>query len=197
MKDSTIGMIYRIGSIFLIVFFGVYIPATLSTKIDHTEAEYSQYRTDTESRIAQLERELSVYKASYKKAEFVQQEIDCLAQNIYYEAALEPYEGKLAVAEVTVNRVKSKAFPKTVCGVVQQQHKGVCQFSWVCKKKAAIIKTYSAWKDARKIAENFLVKNKRTSVVKGATYFHADHITPNWVDEKTYITQIGQHVFYN
>jgi spore germination cell wall hydrolase CwlJ-like protein len=46
---------------------------------------------------------------------------DCLAKNIYYEAGSEPEEGKVAVAMVTINRVRDGRFGKTVCSVVDQR----------------------------------------------------------------------------
>ena len=47
--------------------------------------------------------------------------------------------GKIAVAFVTLNRVKSAKYPKTICNVVAQKGKnGVCQFSWVCSKTKKI-----------------------------------------------------------
>jgi spore germination cell wall hydrolase CwlJ-like protein len=48
-------------------------------------------------------------------------DIDCLAKNIYYEAGSEPEEGKVAVAMVTINRVRDGRFGKSVCSVVDQR----------------------------------------------------------------------------
>ena len=47
-------------------------------------------------------------------------ELHCLAKNVYHEARGESKAGKLAVAHVTLNRVHSDEFPDTVCGVVYQ-----------------------------------------------------------------------------
>src|SRR3990167_4467018 len=60
------------------------------------------------------------------------QDLRCLTEVIYYEDPHEPYEGRLAVATVVMNRKKSPSFPKTVCGVVYQRNPRGCQFSWVC-----------------------------------------------------------------
>ena len=48
------------------------------------------------------------------------EDLICLAENIYWEARNQSLEGKLAVAHVTINRVKSNKFPNNVCGVVKQ-----------------------------------------------------------------------------
>ena len=47
----------------------------------------------------------------------------CLAQNIYFEAGNQPFSGKLAVANVVLNRVESSQFPDTICEVVKQTKK--------------------------------------------------------------------------
>ena len=49
-------------------------------------------------------------------------ELECLTKNIYWEAASEPFEGKVAVAQVTMNRVQSGRFASSVCGVVHQKN---------------------------------------------------------------------------
>ena len=44
-----------------------------------------------------------------------------------------PVEGRRAVAQVVLNRLRHPAFPKSVCGVVYQgAGSGVCQFTFVC-----------------------------------------------------------------
>jgi len=67
----------------------------------------------------------------------VEKQLQCMARNIYWEAASEPFEGKVAVAQVTINRVQSGKFADSVCGVVYQKtkffEKVVCQFSWFCE----------------------------------------------------------------
>ena len=53
------------------------------------------------------------------------EEVECLAENIYFESAMEPKEGKLAVAFVTMNRLKSGKFADSICGVVKQKIQNV------------------------------------------------------------------------
>ena len=65
-----------------------------------------------------------------------ERQLTCLAKNIYHEAATEPFEGKVAVAQVTLNRAESGRFPSDICNVVYQKNvfmdKVICQFSWAC-----------------------------------------------------------------
>ena len=63
------------------------------------------------------------------------QQVDCLAQNMYFESGWEPETGQIAVAMVTINRQESGNYPSTICGVVKQKIASTCQFSWVCEYK--------------------------------------------------------------
>ena len=47
-------------------------------------------------------------------------ELDCMAANIYFEASTQERIGKIGVAQVTMNRVRSPEFPNSVCEVVYQ-----------------------------------------------------------------------------
>ena len=123
-----------------------------------------------------------------------EKEITCLAKNIYYEAPDEPYEGKLAVATVTMNRVKHSAFPKTVCGVVYQRNPRGCQFSWTCGPRTTM--NVALYNDAKKIAINVLTKQLRLTSIKNALYFHNTSVNPDWDDFAHPIKQIGNHIFY-
>jgi N-acetylmuramoyl-L-alanine amidase len=126
-------------------------------------------------------------------------QIHCLAQNIYYEARGEPDAGKYAVAEVTINRSESKSFPKTICAVVHQKYKNVCQFSWVCTKSRPSIRSDDEnWQQAKMIATNMLLFDENRSIMKNHTalYFHAKNVHPSWSKSKYHIKIIGQHIFY-
>lgn len=122
-----------------------------------------------------------------------ERELTCLAKNIAFEATGESYEGKLAVATVTMNRVKSRSFPKTVCGVVYQRNTRGCQFSWTCGPHSKLEK--NIYDESRKIARDVLTRNMRLVSIKNALYFHNTSIEPNWTFAKP-IVQIGRHIFY-
>lgn len=128
-----------------------------------------------------------------------QKQVDCLAENIMFEAGREPKEGQIAVALVTLNRLASGNYGDDVCGVVKQKVNGICQFSWVCEpintvKRLTLIHTPN-YNDIRGLAI-YTIFNYDTmkDVTKGATYYHADYVNPNWGLPKT--TQIGRHIFY-
>jgi len=120
------------------------------------------------------------------------QELGCLAMNIYHEARGETEKGKLAVAAVTINRVKNKHYPNNVCDVVWQRK----QFSWTeLKPKYQIIKDEKAWVSALQIAQLFL-DGGDWSGVGNATHYHSLAVSPNWKDNSHLVTQVGNHLFY-
>ena len=142
-------------------------------------------------------------KAAHDNVELTMSErtkqLECLTKNIYWEAAGEPFEGKVAVAQVTLNRVDDGRFGKGVCGVVYQKNiiyeKVICQFSWVCEGTHKIKPVYAAmYKESEEVAKKVLLENFRLPSLSNAMYYHATYVQPGWRKQK--ITQIGQHIFY-
>ena len=129
-----------------------------------------------------------------------QRQLDCLAQNIYHEAGLESFEGKVAVAQVTINRANSGNFPNTICGVVHQKtyiskDRAVCQFSWVCNPTIKVRYLSDAWKESLLVAQQVLYGELRADRLDEALYFHEARINPHWPLER--VARIGNHVFYS
>lgn len=120
----------------------------------------------------------------------------CLTQAVYYEAGFEPVEGRRAVAQVVLNRLRHAAFPKSICGVVYQgARSGVCQFTFVCDGALYRAPELGAWRDARAIAEAALSGYVERSVGE-ATHYHADYVAPRWAPLLAKVRQIGAHIFY-
>ena len=128
-----------------------------------------------------------------------ERQLQCLTQNIYWEAASEPFEGKVAVAQVTMNRMNSGKFPDSVCGVVQQRNviyeKVICQFSWFCetahKTKPVHPRLYE---ESEAVAKKVLFEGFRLDSMREALYYHADYVNPKW--NKDRVGTIGRHIFY-
>jgi spore germination cell wall hydrolase CwlJ-like protein len=138
-------------------------------------------------------------QAGYVSAAERMKQLDCLTRNIYWEAASEPFEGKVGVAQVTLNRVESGKFAPTVCGVVYQKNvfyqKVVCQFSWYCENVSKIRPIHKEmWKESEEVAKKVLLENFRLPSLKNALYYHADYVNPGW--QKPKIDKIGRHIFY-
>ena len=120
----------------------------------------------------------------------------CLTQAVYYEAGFEPLEGRRAVAQVVINRMRHPAFPKSVCGVVYQGASSpVCQFSFVCDGSLYRAPAPAAWRDAKAVAAAALLGYVETSV-GSATHYHADYVAPRWAPMLTKVAQLGAHIFY-
>ena len=120
-------------------------------------------------------------------------QVDCLTENIYYEAGFEPRDGKIAVAMVTLNRVQNPQFPKDICSVVKQKTKSTCQFTWFCENKT--LQNNSAYLQARDIALLVYANyEKMHDMTQGALFYHADYVNPKWKLERTVV--IGRHIFY-
>jgi spore germination cell wall hydrolase CwlJ-like protein len=132
-------------------------------------------------------------------AEMRQKQLDCLARNIYHEAGYEPFEGKVAVAQVTINRAESGHFPSDICKVVYQKNivyeKVLCQFSWYCES-ATLKKPMNGpvYYESMEVAKKVLLEGFRLPSVKDALYFHGDYINPGWKRER--VAKIGRHIFY-
>ena len=153
----------------------------------------------TKKKFEKLQSELVQTSAvSNNPADKIKQ-LNCLARNIYWEAASEPFEGKVAVAQVTLNRVESGQFGSDICNTVFQKNviyqKIICQFSWVCegsfKLKPVLHKNYA---ESEEVAKKVLFENFRLPSLTHAMYYHADYVNPGWRREK--IAVIGRHIFY-
>ena len=122
-------------------------------------------------------------------------ELHCLAENVYYESKGESFEGKLAVAQVTINRVNSGKFPSTICGVVKQKIGQTYQFSWVGMTVSKLKNPYQ-WEESVIVAKKALTSSVAHDILhkSNALYFHANYVNPGW--KLTRVTQIGNHIFY-
>ena len=118
-------------------------------------------------------------------------EVHCLAQNIYHEARGESFEGQMAVAQVTVNRVRSGKFQPTVCGVVHAHR----QFSWTLDKRKKV-KDSKAWQASLTIARAVLKQGMGLPNFE-ALYFHTHQVRPCWNRSKRVVAVIGNHIFYS
>ncbi len=124
-------------------------------------------------------------------------DLECLTQAVYYEARGESPSGQYAVAQVVMNRVKHRAFPKSVCGVVFQGagRRTGCQFSFACDGSMRGRREGAAWERARRVAARAL-DGYVYAPVGNATHFHTTAVNPRWSGTLTRVTQVGQHIFY-
>ena len=189
--------------LFLIMFFivGIYENSvaiensiTHKTPVIIQHGEILDYVTADDLLIAEIEKQLT-----------------CMAKNIFFEAAVESTAGRLAVAQVTLNRVKSHRFPNSVCEVVyeglhyttasgkQIPKRNRCQFSWYCDGKSDDPRKVRSWKNSQLIAKWFYDHQDRLmDITDGATHYHADWMQkyPNWARTYKRNVRIDDHIFY-
>ena len=135
----------------------------------------------------------------------------CLALAIYYEARGESEMGQIAVAQVILNRVKSRKYPSSICSVVYQNaHKrNRCQFSFTCDGRPEDPRHHLAWSKARALARAVNCQNRCTrsphqdsplmrleEPMQRASHYHATYVAPRWSRRLKRSGQIGQHIFY-
>ena len=121
------------------------------------------------------------------------QDLFCMAKNIYHEAGSEPTLGKYAVAQVTINRMKSPQYKDTVCSVVFEPY----QFSWAnYHGRRWTTPRGENWQEAKRIARDVLANGKRIHGLDDALFYHATYVRPSWSRKFDRVTRIGLHIFY-
>ena len=141
--------------------------------------------------IAQTDK--SVLELDKKPILYNTKDLKCLAQNIFFEAGTESMLGKIAVGQVTVNRVKIGHWGETVCEVVNAKD----QFSWTNRDENKIERGSEQYKDSLAAAKKILSNHQRLRALRHALFYHADYVQPNWADRSQRVGKIGVHVFYN
>ncbi len=124
-------------------------------------------------------------------------EMKCLAEAIYFEARGEALEGQYAVGEVIINRVLSKDFPNSVCGVISEgaNRLNACQFSYNCDGKLETITEKKIYERILKLSQMLLEPSARF-LTGGATFYHSKLVSPSWSKKFIKTNEIGNHVFY-
>ena len=121
----------------------------------------------------------------------------CLTEALYFEARGESLTGQVAVAEVILNRVDSKLYPNSICGVVKQgQHRrNGCQFSYNCDGKKNIVGNKKVFERLGRLAW-IMMKGKPRTLTDRALYYHNTTVKPRWAKKFVRTARIGEHIFY-
>jgi len=141
------------------------------------------------------------------KASDANNEIYCMAQNIYFEAGNQPLAGKIAVAQVVINRTNHPNYPTTMCDVIYQAKwkenwlgnlvpiRHQCQFSWFCDGKSDDPVDSPTWMNSLKVAAD-VVQGKYGDITEGSTHYHSVYVNPYWADSLNETVVINEHIFY-
>ena len=144
---------------------------------------------------------------------FKNNEITCLAKNMYFEARSEGIAGVVATTQVVYNRVNSEEYPNTICEVIEQakisqwwlKEKGIikpiknkCQFSWFCDGYSDEPKDDKTYSELFELAEQFVNGEHEgmIDITGGALWYHADYVHPRWSNSKEVTAKVGRHIFY-
>ncbi len=119
---------------------------------------------------------------------YTAEELDLLARLIMAETESQPYEAKVAVGSVVMNRIESGLFAPTISGVINQKIDGYYQFSpvqngWI--NRAANEECIKAAKEAL----------DGVDTTNGAIWYYDDSTTNQWILSKTVSIQYGRMIF--
>ena len=176
------------GSLSLVTLFGVGVLGFSELKAQ--EQERANINALIEAEIADLQ---------------YNEQLQCMALNIYHEARSDSNLGQEAVGMVTMNRVQSRKYPDTICDVVYQAHvnskgqpiRNKCQFSWYCDGKSDTPKNKDkfeeAMNNAKWVLENYGIER---DITDGAIMYHAYYSNPYWSVHYNKTSRIESHIFY-
>ena len=173
---NKIGMKFFVHSMMLL---GICFLIVSNTKEQKTKSVQTAYSDDFTKKSVEFDKLHYLWVKSYRPKSRKIVEINCLAQNIYFEARNTEYKEQLAVAFVTKNRILSGDFPDNFCDVVHQPN----QFSWTkMSKRYRSIKDLDSWKSALKISESIINEEIWYDNTHGATHYYAYKLinSPKW-----------------
>lgn len=172
-----------------------------ATSLSHWEATYSTLfkaeeeiatklmaKTNITINNEEQDSAMSVFNYNNGQLKLSKIDIDLMAKLVYAESRGEPFEGKIAVASVVLNRVVSPGFPKTVEGVVFQKNAFSCVVN-------GDIKAYPDEVCYNAVYEAIRGKDPTNE----ALFFYNPSIaTCSWMKgkEKVSPTKIGNHLFF-
>jgi spore germination cell wall hydrolase CwlJ-like protein len=144
-----------------------------------------------------------LYKGGWPLAALVQkysagapldEQTNCLATAVYFEARGEALEGQLAVARVIMNRAASGKYPSSWCGTMTQPW----QFSFVNPRTGQYpqVAAASASRARAQGVARLAAANVIPSVGSDVLWYHATYVAPSWGRRLSRDQQIGAHIFY-
>ncbi len=178
-----------------------HVPAKLDTmtadKIRPLHAEDARTINSQQPLASEAITPPTAFKPMFAAASQRVRALDCLATAIYYEAGMEGEDGQRGVAQVVLNRVRHKAYPNSVCGVVYQgaERSSGCQFTFTCDGSLARAPAPRRFAQARRIAADALAGSVYAPVGL-STHYHADYVVPYWSPSLLKTAVVGAHIFY-
>jgi len=134
-----------------------------------------------------------------------EEQLECLAQNVYHESRTQSQSGQFAVTHVVLNRVKSSDYPNEICAVVKQGKlarngkplRDRCQFSWYCDGKSDEPKNLPIWERSKRAAlDAYMLHTIGFDASEGSLFYHAIYVSPHWKSSVDRAVRIDDHIFY-
>jgi len=126
-------------------------------------------------------------------------EMQCMQCALYWEARSEPSDDQFLVGLTILNRVRSKQYPNTICGVVWEKH----QFTFTEDGKSDTMKDTKAIKQTNKMATEILhhddygTGNFDVETSPTAMYYHDTSIDPPyWTNHMKAYARTKSFIFY-
>ncbi|WP_400246765.1 cell wall hydrolase [Niallia sp. JL1B1071] len=166
-------------TITLVIGSYIYVPSVAKAATTNTEET-----KNVSTRKFAVDKKENV-QASDESANLTNNEKNLLARLVHAEAKGEPFAGKVAVADVVLNRVENKQFPDSVESVIHEKNAFQPVQNGSIQKKAD--------KESRKAVEEALKNGKEN---KELLYFYnPDTATSDWIFSRTVVKRIGNHAF--
>ena len=198
MSDKVVGYAC-VGTMIAVVVANL----VMVNKVTELKDEVLQLRTDVgelrtsvgeiKKDVVEVQKQVVLYR-SKDRLTVSAKDMHCLAMNIFNEAGVEDRAGKIAVAQVTLNRLNTGKWGNTICDVVYAK----AQFSWTRdRKKRWKQPKGDLWNASVAIAADFVHKGRRVKGLEGSGFYHTDYIKqPTWAIDMKVVHRVGSHIFY-
>ena len=158
------------------------VPIEKQVKVNNQQAKKTTKKSGSASKSKTTN---TAQKKTTTPAGFSENDVQLLAQAVHGEARGEPYEGKVAVAAVILNRLESPSFPNTVSGIIFEP----LAFTAVADGQIYL----EPDEESRKAVIDAI--NGMDPSENAMYYFNPETATSEWIWSRPQIKKIGKHIF--
>ena len=168
--------------IFFILLNNLNLPLNVNAKnLDKTKA----HKVTKRETLREISNQYGNSKDELIKMKITEKEKDLLARLVTAEAKGEPYQGKVAVAAVVLNRLESEQFPDTIQQVIYQDKQFQPVDNGMINKPAG--------EEAKKAVDEAIHKDGK--VTDALYFFNPDETDSKWLRTRPVTEEIGNHRF--
>ncbi|MGG3563450.1 cell wall hydrolase [Neobacillus rhizosphaerae] len=168
--------------IFFILLNDLNLPLNVNAKnLDKTKV----HKVTKRETLREISHQYGNSKDELIKMKITEKEMDLLARLVTAEAKGEPYQGKVAVAAVVLNRLESEQFPDSIQQVIYQDKQFQPVDNGMINKPAG--------EEAKKAVDEAI--NKDGQVTDALYFFNPDETNSKWLRTRPVTEEIGNHRF--